>query len=170
MLEEMMAFMKTFCTILPGTYFMVLTGEPAAVVEQGAVAAGFDTAFLRIKKVPRHQMPLYISLSTGSLFFIKPAFSKKASSPVKQGELMAMGVPIICNHGVGDTATIVMQYKAGIIVQEFTIPAYVAAAETFKNSVFDPGGIKKGAAAFYSLQRGVQLYSTIYKAIAREQA
>lgn len=170
MLDEMMAFMKTYSTVLPETYFMVLTGEPEERVRQGAVKAGFDDGYLRVKKLPRHLMPLYISLSAGSLFFIKPAFSKKASSPVKQGELMAMGIPVICNDAVGDTSKIIMQYNAGVIVREFSADAYAAAAQQFKNAMFDIDEIKSGATQFFSLQRGERLYSQVYKTIARGQA
>lgn len=165
MLDEMMQFMKVFQTASPHVYFMVLTGEPEEMVRNAAAKAGFDAGFLRIKKVLRQQMPLYISLSSGSLFFIKPAYSKKASSPVKQGELMAMGIPVICNDAVGDTSEIVMQYNAGVIVREFSEEAYAAAFQLFQNILFDRAEIKKGAAAFYSLQRGVQLYGQVYETI-----
>ncbi len=165
MLDEMMQFMKVFQTASPHVYFMVLTGEPEEMVRNAAAKAGFDAGFLRIKKVLRQQMPLYISLSSGSLFFIKPAYSKKASSPVKQGELMAMGIPVICNDAVGDTSGIVMQYNAGVIVREFSEEAYAAAFQLFQNTIFDRAEIKKGAAAFYSLQRGVQLYGQVYETI-----
>jgi glycosyltransferase involved in cell wall biosynthesis len=170
MLDEMIDFMKVFVSAFPGSYFMVLTGEPSELVEQAAQKAGFDSSYLRIKKIPRHQMPLYISLSTGSLFFIKPAFSKKASSPVKQGELMAMGIPIICNDAIGDTAEIVRQYKAGIVVRAFSGAAYNAAAYDFSNTDFDVTQIKKGAAQYFSLERGAKLYKNVYKAIEHERA
>lgn len=170
MLPQMMAFIKTCSDVLPGLYFMVLTGEPEDMVQKAAGEAGFDVSYLRIKKVPRHQMPLYISLSTASVFFIKPAFSKKASSPVKQGELMAMGIPVICNDAVGDTSEIVLQYKAGVIVREFATDAYLNAMQDFQHAVFDTAQIKKGAADYYALDRGVQLYASVYETMAHEQA
>jgi hypothetical protein len=54
---------------------------------------------------------LNISLFDTSIFFIRPTYSKKASSPTKQGEIMAMGIPLICNYGVGDTDEIVKKCK-----------------------------------------------------------
>ncbi|MEI9956314.1 MAG: hypothetical protein WDM90_08440 [Ferruginibacter sp.] len=47
-------------------------------------------------------MPLLLSLSQFSVFFIKPCYSKQSSSPTKHGEIMAMGIPLITNSGVGD--------------------------------------------------------------------
>src|SRR5688500_8417668 len=137
LLDEMMAFAKTYQQTFKGSIFLILTGEPEQMVLDAALKSGLNKASLRVKKVPRNQMPLYISLSTASLFFIKPAFSKKASSPVKQGELMAMGIPIVCNNAVGDTEEVVEKYKAGIVIKEFSQPAYEHAVETISKIVFD---------------------------------
>ena len=83
---------------------------------------------------------------------------------------MAMGIPVTCNDAVGDTSGIVMQYHAGVVVREFTTAAYAAAVQQFQNTMFDAAEIKRGAAQFYSLQRGVQLYIQVYETIARVQA
>ena len=163
MLNEMMTFAKTFQDRFENAVFMVLTGEPEQMVLDAALESGLNTADLRIKKVPRDQMPLYISLSTISLFFIKPAFSKKASSPVKQGELMAMGVPVICNNAVGDTEEIVERYKAGIVINEFSPLAYARAIEKICSTSFDKQQIIQGARNYFSLEKGVQLYRQVYQ-------
>jgi glycosyltransferase involved in cell wall biosynthesis len=163
LLDEMLAFVDVFQQKHPGSIFMVLTGEPEQLVLDAAVKAGLQTSRLRIRKVQRKQMPLHISLSSCSLFFIKPAFSKKASSPVKQGELMAMGIPVVCNNAVGDTEEIVKKYNAGIVIKEFSQAAYAAAMDELNNRVFDKEQIIKGANQFFSLDRGVALYQQVYK-------
>jgi glycosyltransferase involved in cell wall biosynthesis len=165
MLNEMMAFVNVFQQEHSDSIFMVLTGEPGQLVLDAAVKAGLQTSRLRIRKVQRDQMPLHISLSSCSLFFIKPAFSKKASSPVKQGELMAMGIPVICNNAVGDTEEIVQKYNAGILIKEFSPAAYTAAMDELNNRVFDKEQIIKGASHFFSLERGIALYQQVYKDI-----
>jgi glycosyltransferase involved in cell wall biosynthesis len=166
MLEEMLLFIKQYQQVIPHTYFMVLTGEPPQMVLEAAEKVGVDTNTIRIKKVPRPEVPLYISLSSLSIFFIKPAFSKKASSPVKQGELMAMGIPVICNNAVGDTEEIVEKYRAGVIVKQFTPEAFSQAIEKLEHTSFNSEQIIKGAVAFYSLERGVELYRQVYQSIA----
>jgi glycosyltransferase involved in cell wall biosynthesis len=163
MLNEMMAFAKMFQNRFENAVFMVLTGEPEQMVLDAALKSGLNTADLRVKKVPRNQMPVYISLSTISLFFIKPAFSKKASSPVKQGELMAMGVPVICNKAVGDTEEIVEKYKAGLVINEFSLPAYNQAIDKVYKTSFDKQQIIQGARDYFSLEKGVQLYGQVYQ-------
>ncbi|MGN6400930.1 MAG: glycosyltransferase [Flavisolibacter sp.] len=163
MLNEMMAFAKAFQDVYQNAVFMVLTGEPEQMVLEAALRSGLNTANLRVIKVSRNQMPLYISLSTISLFFIKPAFSKKASSPVKQGELMAMGIPVVCNNAVGDTGEIVKKYKAGIVICDFSLLAYNQAINEIGKTAFDKQQIVQGARDCFSLEKGVRLYSQVYQ-------
>lgn len=55
-----------------------------------------------VTSAAHNQVPLYISLAHASIFFIKPTYSKKASSATKMGEIMAMNVPVVTNRGWGD--------------------------------------------------------------------
>ncbi len=168
MLNEMMDFVKVYQQAYKNSIFMVLTGEPEQLIADAALRAGVPMQSIRIKKVPRTEMPLYISLSTTSIFFIKPAFSKKASSPVKQAELMAMGIPVICNDAVGDTAEIVKQYEAGVVVHGFTETDYQKAIQTLASTNFDREKIITGAKSEFLLEKGIALYRSVYKQIGNE--
>lgn len=168
MLPEMMSFVKQYFDAFPGAYFMILTGEPEQMVHDAAQQNGVDIQRIRIKKVPRAEMPIYISLSTLSIFFIKPAFSKKASSPVKQGELMAMGIPIVCNDSVGDTGEIIEAYKAGVVLDSFTPHAYAHAVAQLKENQFNKHQIILGARQEYSLEHGVNSYASVYQKILHD--
>ena len=65
-----------------------------------------------------------VSVSNVSIFFILPAYSKKASSPTKQAELFGLGIPVICNDNVGDTGQIVRENQAGLVISEFNDTSY----------------------------------------------
>ena len=43
-----------------------------------------------------------------------PVFSKKASSPTKMGEFLALELPIVTNGGVGDVSRIMYETAAGV--------------------------------------------------------
>ena len=105
-------------------------------------------------------MPSYMSLFTCAIFFILPAYSKKASSPTKQGELMSMGIPIICNDGVGDTAYLIRKYNAGSVIPSEEILTY-----DISESNFDRNQTIEGAKSYFGLQNGVNAYFAVYKKI-----
>ena len=48
--------------------------------------------------------------------FIKPFYSKIASSPTKYAESLAMGIPVISNRGIGDIDELTEYLEAGKII------------------------------------------------------
>lgn len=57
---------------------------------------------IHIRPATREEVPRLIGCSDVMLSFIKPAYSKLASSPTKLAEAFAMGIPVISNTGIGD--------------------------------------------------------------------
>jgi hypothetical protein len=72
-----------------------------------------------------------------------------------------MGVPVICNDGVGDTERVVREYYSGIVIEEFTTKSYQEADLSFKG--FDREKTIKGAAEFYGLNNGIERYYNVYQ-------
>jgi uncharacterized protein (DUF433 family) len=115
------------------------------------------------------EVPLLLSLSDFAVFFIRPCYSKQSSSPTKHGEIMAMGIPLITNSGVGDVEKIVEQYHSGIIIHEFTEPEYkIAAAKIAAGLKYDTAAIRKGAETFYALTSAIEKYNRIYSNILNQ--
>jgi hypothetical protein len=84
-----------------------------------------------------------------------------ASSPTKQGELMAMGIPVICNTGVGDTDWVVEKFNAGWALPRLNPETY--SKLDWSKFQFDSSEITVGANEFYALEKGVDLYSEVYE-------
>lgn len=164
MLEEMLDF---FCVLLqqkPDAVFLFITQEPPAWVLKTAAVRNIPADRIRIQPAERKQVPVLLSLSQASLFFIRPTFSKKASSPTKQGEIMSMGIPLICNTGVGDTDAVVRQYNCGLLVEGFTKEDYRKAIEQLPQlQKLSAQDIRNAAIDFYGLEKGVAAYQKIYK-------
>ena len=163
MLPEMLDYFKELKEAKPNSKFLFVSGEEPNKILAAANEKDIDTNDIKITSVLHHEVPRFISLMDASIFFIKPSYSKKASSPTKQGEIMAMGVPLICNANVGDTDLIVTKYESGIVIDKFD-------KETFKNNIIDPQNfdsnkISEGAKDYFSLTEGVQRYLRVYKAV-----
>lgn len=97
------------------------------------------------------------------LFFIKPAFSKLASSPVKLGELMALGLPVLTNAGVGDVDPILRESGAGVTVERFDLPAYDQALERLEALQPDPARRQAAVRRWFDLDEGVRRYDALYR-------
>jgi glycosyltransferase involved in cell wall biosynthesis len=171
MLDEMLDFFSVFLTYYPGSIFLFVTTDNAQEIFAKAQSRGVDQRFVRVRKASRSELPAILSLSTASIFFIIPTFSKMASSPTKMGELMGMGIPIICNTGVGDIARIMDDARAGIALEAFNTSAYQQACQQFDRIRALPAHhIKKGAATWYSLEEGVKRYAEVYRKLLHQTA
>ena len=163
MLEEMLNFFKRWLVKNPQSVFLFVTKDDPEKIINASLKFGINKNLIRIHPAARTEMPLMIAASDFSVFFIKPVFSKKASSPTKQGEIMAMGKPVICNSGVGDTGFIVNKYQSGILIDQFSDRAYDhATAEASDLQKFDAMTIRRGAQEIYSLREGIKKYADVY--------
>lgn len=166
-LDEMLAFFSHWLKQNPQALFLFITKEPQQMIHEAARKAGVGADRLRIFSVPRAQVPALLALSNCGLFFYKQTFSRKACSPVKLGELMSMGIPVICNAGVGDTTGIVEKYNAGIVVDTYDQTKYPLVIRSFLSCQFDRGLIRKGAEKEFALQEGVLAYDEVYQNITK---
>ena len=163
MLPEMLDYFKVLKSTKPNAKFLFVTGEKSEYIHQEASKKGLDSNDFIITSVLHEQVPIHISLFDQSVFFIRPSFSKKASSPTKQGEIMAMGVPLICNSGVGDTDEIVIKYNSGKVISEFSNEEYLKVIHEDPN--YNKNEIIAGARDYFALEEGVKRYLSVYKAI-----
>lgn len=166
--DEMMDFFKELLTYRPDATFMILTPDAAAPIRSLAAGKGIDPGRLFIREVTRDEMPTYMSLFDLAVFFIKPVFSKTASSPTKHGELMSMSVPVVANEGVGDVADIIRKTQSGVVISEFSATAYRQAIEEALNRTFAKNEICRNAARVYGLEQGIDHYDHVYREILQK--
>ncbi len=166
--DEMIRFCKMVSEKIPAAKFLFISPDSHATIAGIAAKYELEADKLIVKQAKRNEVPVLLSFSKYSLFFIKPCYSKIASSPTKHGEIMAMGIPVITNSGVGDVAEIVTKYNAGFIVDGFSNHAF----ETVINKVidsesFNKEAIRNGAKDFYALETAVKCYRKVYDKILR---
>ncbi|MGQ3013824.1 MAG: glycosyltransferase [Flavobacteriales bacterium] len=162
LLQEMLDFFVQLRVYYPDAMFKILTMEPESVIYEVSDKLGIERSALIIKAVKRRDMALEMNGADAGIFFLKQAFSKMASSPVKQGEMMAMGIPLFCNEGVGDSSYILKTYHSGVVIPEYTPETYRKAIETFRETTFDPEAIRAGALDYFSLAAGIRAYRAVY--------
>ena len=166
LIDEMMQFCKILCNKIPQTKLLFISPHRHEEIRAAANRFGISNDKVVTKKAGRQDVPKLLSLSNYSVFFIKPCYSKQSSSPTKHGEIMAMGIPLITNSGVGDVETIVNSYNAGIIINRFTDTEFSAAADKISAGLsFKVDEIKRGAREFYSLGTAIEKYISIYNSI-----
>jgi glycosyltransferase involved in cell wall biosynthesis len=165
MTDEMFDFYRQLLKKYPEFVMLILTkDEPQHVVNE-ASAKGIPMDKLVIRYAKRSEVPLYLSISDISLFFIRPTFSKTASSPTKHAELMGMGIPVVCND-IGDTGTIISATGTGLVIKDFSDKAYADAIDKFPALLkLSRDAIRKSAFQYFDLQKGAADYGRLYEEI-----
>ena len=169
MLDEMLDFFKCLQIKNPNTKFLFITKDSPKLILEKAKSKKIDVSSIKIKPSSREMMPSYIGLSDFSIFFILPVFSKKASSPTKMGEIMNLGIPIICNSGVGDVDEIMEKSMPELLVKDFSNNEYDRVIDLITNN-YKPNQktIIETSHSYYSLEKGVEKYKEVYKEILAE--
>jgi glycosyltransferase involved in cell wall biosynthesis len=167
--DEMMQFCKMLSDRMPQVKFLFISPHLHDVIVAAAAKHHLSADKLLVKHAQRHEVATMLSLSTYSIFFIKPCYSKISSSPTKHGEIMAMGIPVITNAGVGDVKDIVEKYQAGYVVDNFSELSFAAVIDKIvAGKTFDSNAIRNGAKDFYSLDIATERYHKVYKAVLGE--
>ncbi len=162
MADEMLHFFKILSQHTDAV-FLVITKDEESLVYEAAQKHKVDKNKLIVTSSSRMDMPYYIALSDASLFFIKPSFSKSASSPTKMGELLSMGVPVITNSGVGDVDSIIQETTCGLFISEFKEKEYQqTVTDLLKNRNLYKQNTTAAANQFFSLKDGVAKYAQVY--------
>ena len=166
MLDEMLDFFKVLSEIKPNSKFLFITHDNKDEILLKAKEKEIATDKIIIYSAKRSEVPLYLSLSDISIYFIKPLYSKKASSPTKTGEIMAMGIPIITNSGIGDSDQIIKDSGGGLLINSFTKEEYKKIINKIDVLLkTDKERIMETAQNYFSLEKGIELYQSVYEKV-----
>jgi glycosyltransferase involved in cell wall biosynthesis len=169
LVDEMMEFCKVLTDKIPSSKILFISPHRHETIRMAAAAHWINPSRVIIKNASRLEVPKLLSLSQYSVFFIKSCYSKQSSSPTKHGEIMAMGIPLITNSGVGDVEMIVNRYNAGMVIHEFNNREFGETAEKIASNLnFNTDNIRQGAEEFYSLEKAIEKYIAVYNKILNQ--
>jgi len=163
---EMLDFFAELLKLKPQSKFLIITKDDTEAMQTLAKEKQIPSENLIFTTASRDEVPIMLKITDISLFFIKPVFSKKASSPTKLAELLAMGVPVVCNGNVGDIDRIVENHQAGLVLHDFS-------SETYRNIInqlpklvqTDANHLRQVSDELFSLKEGVSRYQSVYQKI-----
>ena len=165
MVDEMLQFFKKLQVEHPTAKFLVVTNSNHNIVLTKLSSLQLNSKDLIIMTVPFSAVPDYMYACDISISFIKPVYSKISSSPVKIGEVLSMGIPIISNT-IGDMGKLFLEENVGILVKDFSSKSFSSAAKLVNECILiDPKSIREVAVKYYNLQEGIAKYATVYEEI-----
>lgn len=167
--DEMLRFFKVLKERVKNAKFLIITKDDTRELTTLIAKNEIEREDIIIREATRNEVPALISLSQVSIFFIKPVFSKKASSPTKLAELLGMGIPVICNSNVGDIDKFVSENNLGILINKFDENGFIEAIDKIEDLIKkDPADLRAVAENLFSLKVGSEKYNKIYSNLIKE--
>lgn len=171
LLDEMLDFFYIMSALIPHSQFSFLTESETASIYSGAMKKGIDESKINITKAETSEVPGLLSIANAGILFISP-YKRYNSSPIKFGEYLASGLPVIVNAGIGDCDEIISKEKVGVIIDEFSTKGYERAINELKELLSEGDRLRERcrrvAEKYCSLDVGVDRYWEIYRKLRKE--
>ncbi|GAB4131306.1 MAG: glycosyltransferase family 4 protein [Raineya sp.] len=165
LLDEMLIFYQELLKTYPEAIFSFITTEDPVVILQEAKKLALPLAQIQIRKANREQVPVFLAESHFSIFFIKDAYSKKASSATKMAEILAMGIPILTND-IGDHEFLAQKYHFGKILSSLDRQTMQEAISSIPEMLqISAQSLRNIVEEYFDLQKGVDLYNDVYRKV-----
>jgi glycosyltransferase involved in cell wall biosynthesis len=168
--ESMADFFGVLLKKKPHAHFLWMTTGNHDRVRSLMQSRGIEEKDYTVMATTTENVPSYLSASDAGLAFIKPCFSKLASSPTKYAEYLGCGLPLIINQGIGDSDALIVREKVGVLVRDFTEANYQSAVTAIEDFVGSPETNRRQsrevAERLFDVRRvGVERYTRLYEKV-----
>lgn len=169
LVKEMIEFCAYASSVIPGLKFLILTQDNERHVRQ-RMGARLDNKGVYFARPSFEEIPLLLRCASAGIFFINP-YKKFGSSPIKLGEFLACGRPVIINSGIGDTEELVTENRVGVVVKNFSREEYSKRInellELLKEGDELTRRCRSTAEKNLSLEMGAKRYLDIYRRLGK---
>ena len=148
---------------------LIINRNEHAYICERLAAGGVLMETVELRAAEHADVPVQMARMHAAVFFIKPVFSKQASSPTKFGEFLGCGIPCLANAGVGDMAQILLDDRVGVAIDGFDDAAIDKGLRQLLKLVDTPGiraRCVESAHRHFSLDEGVAFYQAIYESLS----
>ncbi|HJT68227.1 MAG TPA: glycosyltransferase family 4 protein [Pyrinomonadaceae bacterium] len=167
--EGMADFFASVVRRCADAHLLWLTVGSRERVRQLMSARGISEHNFSVHAVAPKDVPAYLAAGDVGISFIKRCFSKLASSPTKNGEYLACGLPIVINSGIGDSDRLAKISGAAILVDDVNEQDFERAWLAVQNVIRDPQMKAKARELaekeFDLVSVGGARYASLYEAI-----
>lgn len=159
-IDEILAIMKHCVERTPGVRCMILTTQPAPFKEFFARANILERVVIR--SVPPDDVLNYVAAGDVGIILRDPTLMNLVASPIKIAEYLSVGLPVVCNNGVGDAAKRIAEEKAGVVAKD-DMASMANALETVLDQLPEmrENALRLGQ-AYYTWQANQSIYSRAY--------
>jgi glycosyltransferase involved in cell wall biosynthesis len=173
LVDEMCKVFARFRDLNTQFFPIVLSRGDFNEVKQKMEQNGFGEDEFIVTSVEPAKVGDYLAASDFAVAFYSATFSRLATSPTKNAEYLAMGLPILTNAGIGDTEKELIEDRTGVVLREFDQESIDSAVEDIIRVLSEGEQVRMRCRASaekrYSLENvGGPAYRRIYRRVSGE--
>jgi glycosyltransferase involved in cell wall biosynthesis len=152
----------------PQARFDIVTRDNACHVRSALDPQGLLDGRLSVEACTMQDMPERVQTHDVSAMFFFGGLGKLGSSPTRLAEMLACGLPVVTNSGVGDVARIIKKHRVGVLVDgpgSDQLASALCSLDTLLNDPELPVRCRNAAEQEFSLEVGVRAYAELYAAV-----
>jgi glycosyltransferase involved in cell wall biosynthesis len=165
MFNEVLKSFKALVEIRKNSKLIIVNKNQHDYIELCIKKENMKDFNIEIRSSDYNNMTQEMNAFDAGIFYIKPSFSKRSSSPTRLAELLGCGKPSITNYGVGDTEHIIINERVGVILKDFSNNSHIKGVKKLLTLVSDSDVSTRCvsvAKKYYSLSSGVDKYNKVY--------
>jgi glycosyltransferase involved in cell wall biosynthesis len=138
--DAALALFRRVQELRPGALLLVLTPDVPAwlrLLDEAGVASDSPErlhpgAPVHVRRVPHAEMPAWTAALDATVLLREHDAVNRVASPIKFGESLACGVPVLATQGIGDASSLVARHGLGAVFDDLLLcgaddPARLAA-------------------------------------------
>jgi len=173
-LEWLAAWFETVARRDPEVHFEIVTRDDPDAVRMALQLSGGVARRLSILSASPEDVPTVLCRHhVSTMFYAGGEVSEVGRSPTRMAEVLACGIPVVANAGVGDVARIISERRVGVVVEGPGLEAMERGAAELEDLLNDPDlpqRCRAAAEAVFSLKSGTDRYCSLYSDILAEVA
>jgi glycosyltransferase involved in cell wall biosynthesis len=130
LVDEMFDFFKLAEEQIGSAYLLILSAEAPEVFDEIAKRHRVSRDKYCVKYAGREKVSGYLSAADAGLAFIRSAGCERGSSPIKIGEYLAAGLPVVITRDIGDYSEWIAQHHLGAVLGNLDEEQYAQALKS----------------------------------------
>ncbi|HEU4391433.1 MAG TPA: glycosyltransferase, partial [Blastocatellia bacterium] len=128
LLRETFEFLKAFRRTTARARLLILSADQPEIFYETAQAAGVDPACYNVRHAKPREVVEWLACADAGVALIRPAECERGSSPIKIGEYLAAGLPVVITAGIGDYSKLVSSERVGVVISTLDVSGYLRGA------------------------------------------
>lgn len=166
LLDDMFDFFAVMSKDITNARFTFITESDPGHIYSAAGKKRIEEGKIRIMKAGRSDVPALLSAANAGIFFMN-TYQQYNFSPIKFGEFLACGLPVIINAGFGDCDEILLKEDVGAVINGFSTQEYEKAIQKLKGLLSEGDALRRrcrvAAERYFSTDIAVERRFAIFR-------